>query len=520
MWAGQTTADVLGRSIRSVLSQTFSDFELIIVDDGSEVGQIGERFGEDSRLRVVPPPAESGNVASFNAGLAAAAGKFVAAFDHHSLPCPRALAVCSDILYDNPECDIVYTDEEWVDGDGAPQGLVLKPDWSPERLRAQDYLSPAVLYRKRLLDELGGMRSGFTGCEDYDLVLRATEQARQIIHIPEILYQRWPLQNVDRTSIDGAPKTMARTAIQEHLDRVGIDGEVEAIDPEGVYRIHRHIPQEPLVSIVLPSRGESGMVRGTSRTYVIEAARSIITTSSYATLELVVVVDSATPRGVVDALAELGDRRVRLLRYGAPFNHSHACNLGVASAAGDYVLLLSEKVEVISPHWIDSMLGLLEQPGVGMVGAALFLEDGTLQHGGYRYCRNVVSHIGYGADGNDSGPLSAFRTERECSGVSAACTMLHRRDYLDLGGLCLSLPFHFSDVDLSLKVRSSGERIIWTPSARLYHFEPGTREVGAGRTQGDLVWRRWGHILEGIDPYWRYPDSLSKSAVDSRQAIR
>ena len=153
-------------------------------------------------------------------------------------------------------------------------------------------------------------------------------------------------------------------AIREHLARVGIDGDVEPTDSPGLYRIHRRLPSQPLVTIVLPTRGASGTVREASRIYVIEAARNIIATSTYSNLEVIVVVDSATPKEVVDSLVELGDRRVRLLWYDAPFNHSHACNLGVASAAGRYVVLLSDKVEVISPGWIESMLGLLRRPNM------------------------------------------------------------------------------------------------------------------------------------------------------------
>jgi GT2 family glycosyltransferase len=150
------------------------------------------------------------------------------------------------------------------------------------------------------------------------------------------------------------------------------------------------------------------------------------------------------------------------------------------------------------------MLGLAQQPDVGMVGCSMILENGTLQHGGHLYVSSTaVGHIAYGADGTDPGPVSALRLERECSGVTAACAMLRRVDFLALGGLSRQFPVNFNDVDFSLKVRSSGKRIVWTPFARLYHYESKTRELGVTATELDLICRRWGRVLDLGDPYWR-----------------
>jgi GT2 family glycosyltransferase len=290
-----------------------------------------------------------------------------------------------------------------------------------------------------------------------------------------------------------------------------------------VYRIHRRVVGEPLVSIVIPTGGATGAVRGATRTFVVEAIRSIVDRSTYRNIEFVVVADQATPVEVIEMLVSLCGQRLRVVWFDHPFNYSRKVNWGAATAAGDYLILLNDDVEVISPDWIETMLSLAQQPEVGAVGAALVFEDGRLQHGGHFYDRgSPLRHIGYGASPEDPGPVSSFRLERECSGVTAACVMVSRFDYVALGGLAVDLPFNFNDVDLCIKIRTSGKRIVWTPFARLYHFESRTRRAGVGWSEMDLVRRRWGSLLDCADPFWRYPvglaDEESTSEITSRDA--
>jgi GT2 family glycosyltransferase len=508
MPASETPSDLLSHSIRLVLGQTFRDFELIVVEGSSTPaatkGVAAEAAGQDDRLRVVEHQTSGGFLAASCAGLALARGEFAAIIDHDDLLDPRTFEVCWAIVRANPECDLIYTDEQWVDGDGAVVGSFVKPDWSPERLRSEDYVNHFAMYRRSLLEELGGFREGFAGSEEYDLVLRVTERARQIVHVREILHPRRARPAPPRRTDNGAEFDAARKAIQQHCDRIGIDAWVEQTDTQGSYRVHRRVEGEPRVSVVLPSRGATGSVRGTERTYVIEAVRSIFTRSSYTNLDGVVVADKAMGDDVADTLIQLGGHQLRLLPYDGPSDRSHPLNLGVASALGEYVLLLSDDIEVISPDWIETMLGLVQQPDVGMVGCAMFLEDGKLQHAGHRYHRGRF-HIGYGADG-DVADVPALRMERECSGVSAACALLRRSDYVAVGGLSRSLPFNLNDVDLSLKLRGSGKRIVWTPFAQVYRFESETPAHGIGSAAYDRVWRRWGNILDANDPYWPHPD--------------
>ncbi len=506
-----------------MLEQTFQDWELVVVDDGSPeslIPIVAAAAAGDRRIRCARLPSNQGIVGASNQALGRARGTFVALMDHDDLLDGRALARCVAALSEEPDCDLLYTDEDWIDMEGRSLGPFLKPDWSPERLRGQNYVNHLCVYRRTLVEEVGGFRTGFDGSQDYDLLLRASERARRIVHLPETLYH-WRVRP-GQVSGSGNPAVYraARRAIEEHGQRIGVPGVVEQVDPLGVYRVRRSRSADPLVSIVIPTRGSSGTVWGTERVFVVEAVRSIVERSTYANVELVVVADTCMPPPTEAALRAIAGERIRLVGYDRPFNYAHKVNLGVLASRGPLVLLLNDDVEVISPDWIETMLGLIEYPDVGMVGCALLFEDGTFQHAGHLYLGGgAIGHIGYATDGDSPGPISAFLLERECSGVTAACALLRRSDYLAVGGLTRRLPMNFNDVDLSLKIRAAGHRIVWTPFARLYHFESRTRQVGVGLSELQAVQARWGRVLDRGDPYWRYPD-VSWTVADPSPALR
>ena len=518
----ETPPGLLRRAIGSVLEQTFTDFELIVADDGStaaEVDRILQRFAsDDSRVRVVGNDENRGIVAASNLALEQATGEFIALMDHDDVLPPHALQTCAQMIRDEaPDCDLLYTDEAWVDEDDRIVAPFLKPDWSPERLRCQMYVNHLAWYRHDLVNRLGGFREGFDGSQDYDLALRVSEQARRIVHIPEILYH-WRIRPGQVSgSANPAVYAAARRALEDHCRRLGVRGKVEQTDPLGVYRLHREVSGQPLVSIVIPTRGSAGEVFGRSRVFVTETLKSVEATSTYRNTEYVVVADSQTPPSVLQELRAVGGDRLTIIDYTRPFNFSHKCNLGVLASRGDYVLLLNDDIEVITADWIETMLGLAQQEDVGLVGCALYFEDGTLQHGGHLYLDGVAGHIGYGAPADYAGPESTMKLERECSGVTAACALMARQRYLDLGGMNRDLPVNYNDVDLSMKIRYSGQRIVWTPHAKLYHFESKSRDGMVETTESDQIRTRWAHLLDGDDPYWRYPDQSWVLAAASQE---
>lgn len=504
-----TPARLLRTAIRSVLAQTQPSFELIAVDDGSTAEDVERVLGEfdDARLRVVRRDHNGGIVAACNEALALATGEFVAVMDHDDRLEPSALEICAAYLGDNPDCDLLYTDEDWIDLDDEYMGPFWKPDWSPERLRSQNYVNHLTMLRRKVVEQLGGFRPGFDGSQDYDLILRVSEVARRVVHVPHVLYH-WRVRP-GQVSGSGNPAvyTAARRALEQHCERVGIPGTVEQTDPQGIYRVRRQVRGRPLVSLVIPTRGSAGSVRGRPRTFVVEAVRSIIEQSTYDHLEFVVVADRDTDVAAVDTLRALAGDRLRWLWYEQPFNYSHKVNLGAAAAAGEYVGLLNDDVEVITPDWVETLLSLVQQPDVGLAGCTLLFEDDTIQHGGHFYpSSNALGHIAYGAPRTYAGPELTMLMERDCSGVTAACALVSRELFMHVGGFNRNLPYNYNDVDFCLKVRDAGRRIVWTPFAQLYHFESKSRQVGVGTGEIERVVRRWSHYLDrGGDPYWRYP---------------
>jgi GT2 family glycosyltransferase len=493
--------------VGSVLAQTETSFELVLVDDGSEDDRLTELLAEaaaaDPRVRIVALPENQGISAASQAGLEAATGRFVALLDHDDLLDPRALAVVRDALTKFPDADLLYTDEDQLHDDGSFRAAFRKPVFSPERLRGQNYIGHLSVFRRSLLTEVGGFRPGFDGSQDYDLVLRVTERARSVVHIPEVVYH-WRIHraSVSHRSGNAPVFDAAQRALAEHLERTGIEGEVEQVHAVGVYRIRRTLPAPPPVTIVIPTRGSRSVVRGTERVLVVEAVRSLLARTTYPDFDVLVVADTPTPPEVREALVGLAPEKVRVLDYPYPFNYADKINFGVIRARADLLLILNDDTEVLTDDWLDSMVGLLA-PDVGLVGAQLRYEDGTIQHLGLHVGRGEVMHIAEGEPADSTGPFADLLVDRETSGVTGACTLVPRRVFEEVGGLSPTLPVNFNDVDFAFKIRDAGYRLLVTPHAVLHHFESRTRRRRVTATEVQRLRGRWTHRLK-VDDYWRH----------------
>jgi GT2 family glycosyltransferase len=499
------TPAALGACIRSVVSQSHTDWEWCLVDDGSTAPHVMPTLdalaSNDRRVSVTRRTSNGGIAVASNDALAMATGEFVALLDHDDMLHADALDHVARRLASEPDLDYLYTDEDHVDPDDHHVGAFYKPDWSPERLRSQMYTCHLSVFRRSLVCALGGFREGFDGAQDYDLVLRVTEHARAIAHVPEVLYH-WRM-GAGSTSFDAAAKPWAYQAgcraVQDHCDRVGIDAVVEQLHVPGCHRVRRTMREHPLVSVILPSRGATGRVYGLPRTFVVEAVRDLVERTTYRNLEIVVVLDRAAPHQVARDLVAIAGRRLKLVWYDRPFNFSEKINMGAVVASGQQLLLLNDDIEVITPDWVDVMVALLADDDVAMVGARLLFADGTLQHAGHVYSSDAL-HIFSGRSPHEAGPSGLLQIEREVSGVTGACALVRAEPFHAAGGLSLDLAVNFNDVDLSLKLRLLGYRIVWTPHATLYHFESQTRTRQVSEAEVELLNRRWGHALRA-DPY-------------------
>ena len=499
----------LRAAVESVLGQTYVDWELVLVDDDSSdpavrtlLADLGAR---DNRITVVTRDTNGGIAAASQDALAHAGGEFIALLDHDDLLTPDALDRVAQTLEDHPDADYVYSDEDKIDDRGVRYDRFFKPLWSPERLRSQMYTAHLSVIRASLAREVGGFRQGFDGSQDHDLVLRVTERAHRIVHIPEVLYH-W---RVVPGSSAGDPQAKSyaweagRRAVQDQVDRVGIDATVELGPLPGTYRVDRRLPPQRSVSIVIPTRGSSGLVWGQRRCFVVAAVRSVLAHTTHENLEIVVVYDTATPPEVLEAMRRVAGDRLVVVPFTEPFNFSRKCNVGYLAARGDVIVLLNDDIEVVSDHWLESLCAPLEDPTVGLTGAKLFFDDGTIQHAGHLYDRNEYSHAFLGASPDSTLAFSALHIDREASGVTAACAAIRRDTYAAIGGLCEELPANFNDVDFCFKIMHIGLRILWLAHVELYHFESRTREPIVHEWEHQRVLLRWGSYA--IDPYLPLP---------------
>lgn len=498
----------LRAAIRSVQGQTFDAWELILVDDHSsdpEILPILEAAAEsDSRITLIKRSGNGGISAASNDAVAAAAGEFIALLDHDDLLSSRALETMSQTIQREPEADYLYSDEDRVTERGVHFGLFEKPDWSPERLRNQNFACHLSVLRTSLVRAVGGFDGRYDGAQDHDLILRVTARARRVVHVPERLYSWRILPGSTAYDITEKPDAWHNgvRAVQAHMDRLELPATVELGTSDGTYRIVRSIPQELRVSIVIPTRGSTGMVWGENRCFVVEAVRSALAKAGHASVEVVVVYDEDTPESVRAQLTEIvPDGDLVLVPYRGEFNFSRKCNLGVLASGGHTVVLLNDDTQVRSEGWLVQLVAPLMEPDVGMTGARLLFEDGTLQHGGHVHAHGAYRHAFMGTTDGAPGYGACLLVNRECSGVTSACAALRRETFLDVGGLCERLPSNYNDVDLSNKVARAGYRMLWMADVVLYHFESKSRDPRVSREEIDFVRARWGFPYQPRDPF-------------------
>lgn len=497
--------DALLECLESVRRQSMADWQHVIVNDCSAQPWVGQLLDEaaqrDARLTVIHRSSNGGIVAASTDALAAATGDLIALLDHDDVLQSNALDAMS-AAYEDPDVEVAYSDSDLIRPDGRCAMPFYKPDFSPERLRSQNYITHLTTARRSLMLEVGGFRTGFDGSQDHDLVLRLTERARKVAHVPQVLYH-WR-QAPASVASDPSNKPYAYEngcrAVQQQCDRLDIESTTELGQYDGCYRVRRRVLGEPLVSVVIPTCGTGGRVWGCERSFVVEAVAGIERISTYRNLEYVIVYDDATPSSVLAALGRVVGDRLRLVPFAGSFNFSAKMNLGVVKSRGTHLLLLNDDTELIQPDSIEVLLAHTQMPDVAMAGAKLLFSDGTLQHAGHLYAGRV-DHALTGWRGDHPGPYRMNAVERECSGVTAAAAMVRRDAFMAVGGFCEQLPGNFNDVDLSLKLRSAGYRIIWTPFAAWYHFESASRDPHTTDVERDLLLKRWRWQIER-DPYF------------------
>jgi GT2 family glycosyltransferase len=499
----------LDRAIASVRAQHYPDWQLCICDDGSGDPALREYLersaAADSRIRIALSEKNGGISEASNRALALSQGDFVGLLDHDDELSPDALFEMVKYLQQHRDADLIYSDEDKLDARGARCEPFFKPGWSPELMLSCMYICHFSVYRRALVQAIGGFRRGFEGSQDYDLALRVSERTTRVHHIPKVLYHWRKAAGSAAASTDAKPyaRTAARRALREHLERRGYRGTVLDAAWIGHYRVKFQVARPDLVSIIIPTRDRLPLLRA--------CVASIEARTDYPDFELIIVDnDSREPA----TLAYLDATPHRVVRIPGEFNFPRLVNTGAAHARGAYLVLLNNDTEVRSPEWMSAMLEFAQQPEVGAVGAKLLFPNGTLQHVGV--VTGLGGPAGHPLTGFDARTSHYFGTAgniRNYSAVTAACMMVRRDVFQQVGGFDERFSSGYNDVDFCLRVRRAGYRIVYTPYAELIHHESASRGFALDGKELELMQRLWGPALTA-DPY--YNPNLSLQHEDFR----
>jgi GT2 family glycosyltransferase len=473
-----TPAALLRAAIESVRVQVYPHWELCIADDASTQSHVRKVLEEvaagDSRIKIAWRPHNGHISAASNSALDLATGEFVALLDHDDLLHPLALHFMADAIERHPQAGLLYSDEDKIDATGLRFDPYFKCDFNYELLLAQNMISHLGVYRRSLLVELGGFRTGLEGSQDYDLALRVIERLapRQIVHVPRVLYHWRATAGSTALSGDEKPYAVeaARSAIREHLARSGVHAEVSAA-PEAPdhHRVRFRLPSPaPKVSIIIPTRDRADLLGA--------CIDSIAARSTYADYEIIVVDNGSEQEATHSLFERLRAKGVSVLPDASPFNFSRLNNLGVAQAKGSFICLMNNDIEIITPDWLEEMVSFAARDGVGAVGARLWYPDGALQHGGVILgADGVARHAHQFLRKGQAGYFGRGVLHQAFSAVTAACLVVRTDAYRAVGGLDEALPVAFNDVDFCLRLQRTGLRNLWTPYAQMIHHESASR---------------------------------------------
>ena len=506
--------DHLRAAIASVRAQLYPHWELCIADDASTNPNVREtlrEFGEDSRIKLVFREINGHISAASNDALALASGEFVALMDHDDLLPEHALYEVVVAINRKPDVDLIFSDEDQVDERGQRRNPYFKPAWDPELILAHNLVSHLGVYRRSILNDIGGFRHGFEGSQDYDLALRVALHTTddKIFHIPRILYH-WRLNANHLTFSSSMPERCADAAgraISEYLTQRNEPAEVAPLPTEPLWHRARYelSGPPPLVTVIIPTRDRGELLA--------QCLNGVCNNTAYDRLQIIIVDNDSAEPATLRLLNSLAiDQRIRVLRFAGEFNFSAMNNLAAAEAAGDILLLLNNDIQVIDPSWLGEMVSHAARADVGAVGAKLLYPDGRVQHAGTILgagAAEVAGHYGHLADRTNPGYYHLLSVCRTVSAVTAACLAVQRIRYLEVGGMNdQELKVAFNDVDFCLRLRERGYRNIYTPFAELYHHESASRGPDSDprairRFDEECAYmkRRWSSLLKQ-DPYY------------------
>ena len=516
----QTPEPYLRELIDSVKAQSYENWQLCLADgspDDRLKGFLDRNYGKENRIVYRKLEQNGGISVNTNEAVMLATGEYLMLCDHDDTLEPDALYEITKAINEKDAPDVLYTDEDKVSMDGKHYfDPNFKPDYNLFRLRENNYICHIFIVKKALTDRVGLLRTEFDGAQDYDFIFRCCEEADKVVHIPKVLYH-WRC-HMDSTAADPESKAYAyqagRRAIKEHYQRMGIDASVEMTERPGWYRSYVKIQDNPKISIIIPNKDHIDDLE--------LCLFSLTKRSTYKNYEILIVENNSEKPETFEYYKKLPDRypKVKVLTWEKEFNYSAINNFAAKQAEGVYLLFLNNDVEILTPQWMEEMLQICQQKDVAITGAKLYYPDDTIQHAGVVLgLGGIAGHIMCKASREDPGYFGRTVTVQEISAVTAACMMIRTEDFWNAGGFDETFQVAFNDIDLCMKVRAAGKKIVFTPYAELYHYESksrGLEDTPEKQFRFDKEVKafeaKWSEQLAKGDPY--YSPNLSVTEGD------
>ncbi len=520
----QTKPEYLCAMIDSILAQTYPHWQLCMANASpEELTPILEEYAaRDSRICFINLEKNEGISGNTNAALALADGDYIVLADHDDIVPANALYEFAVAIEKEPDIDMLYSDEDKVDMSGKKYFEPhFKSDFNLDLLCSVNYICHLFAAKKDVVERAGNFRTEYDGAQDLDFILRCSEQAKHIHHVPKILYH-WRC-HIDSTAANPESKLYAfeagRRAIEAHYERMGIPARVENAGFYGMYRTRYEWKEEPLVSIIIPNKDHAADLA--------KCINSIYEKSDYRNFELIIVENNSTEEETFAYYEKLSTEHenVHVVYYEGGFNYSKINNFGAAAARGEYFLLLNNDTEMIDGGAIWELLGYCMREDVGAVGAKLLYEDDTIQHAGVVVgFGGTAGHTFIGKNRYDTGYFGRILCAQDYSAVTAACMMTKRSVYEAVGGLTEELAVAFNDIDYCLKVRKLGKLVVYNPYAELYHYESKSRgfedspeKVERFNGETEILLSFWRDLIESGDPYYNCNLTLDNSDFSLRR---
>lgn len=515
-----TPLNFFNELVESLTEQTYQNWELCLADGSSEKNQeILKIIEKDKRILYKHLNENKGIAENTNEAIKMATGDYMALLDHDDVLPPFSLYEVVKCINENPDVEFIYTDEDKITTLDKPRFKPhFKPDFSLDLLRACNYICHFSIFKKELMDKLVGERTKYDGAQDFDLILRMAENTDKIVHIPKVLYH-WRV-HPNSTAQDGSnAKTYAfeagRYAIQDHIDRIGLNGKVSYENNLRIYRIKYEVIGNPKVSILIPNKDQKKVLK--------KCIDSILKLTTYNNYEIVIIENNSTDEKIFKYYDKLKKNdKIKILNYPEKgFNYSKIINFGVNNTDGDFVVQLNNDTKLETADWLENMIGFAQREDVGAVGVRLYYPNNTTQHAGLIIGVNgVAAQIFKGLRRNCNGYFERESTIQNFSAVTGACMMTKRRTFEEVGYMNEDFPVALNDIDFCLKIRKKGKLIVYNPFVSFIHYESKSRgydednKEKTERFNGEIkkFISLWKDIYEKTDPY--YNKNFSKYSLN------